>query len=137
MSPSKQHADIKALREAALEDLMETTGADLIKESLADGEDVDSLSRDIKIGMRNAAAEALREQAAQSKQHFARKATQKVGLLRPGIDAIKRMVDQAFQRDESLGLAFRSGKRQSDEDWRTLYDDLIVLGKIDPNTDVD
>ena len=137
MSPSKQHADMKALREAALEDLMDTSGADLLKEAIADGEDVDALDRDIKIGMRNAAAEALREQAAQSKQRFERKAAPKAGLLRPTIDAIKRMVDQAFQRDQSLGLAFRSGKRQSDEDWRTLYDDLIALGKIDPNADVD
>jgi hypothetical protein len=67
MSPSTQHADLKALREAALEDLMDTSGADLLKEAIADGEDVDALTREIKIGMRNAAAEALREQAAQSK----------------------------------------------------------------------
>jgi len=137
MSSSKQRAELMALRDAALEDLMATSDADLLSEAAEDGEDVEALSRAFKIGMRNAAAEALREQAVSSKQRLEHKAAPRPGVLRPGIDAIKRIVEQAFQRDQSLGLAFRSGKRQSDDDWRTLYDDLIALGKIDPNADVD
>jgi len=137
MSPSKQRAELLALRDAALDDLMATSGAELLSEALADGEDVEVLARTLKIGMRNAAAEALREQAAISKQRMANMVAPRPRTLRPGIDALKRIVEQAFQRDQSLGLAFRSGKRQSDDDWSTLYDDLVSLGKIDPNADVD
>lgn len=137
MSPSKQRAEILALRDAALEDLMATPGDELLREAAADGEDAESLSHEFKIGMRNAAAEALREQAAGSKRLLQAKAARRPGILRPSIEAIKRIVEQAFQRDKNLGLAFRSGKSQSDDDWGTLYDDLVALGAIEPDRDVD
>lgn len=50
---------------------------------------------------------------------------------------MKALVQQAFQADSALGLAFRDGKRQSDGDWETLYDDLVSLGKIAPEQDAD
>jgi hypothetical protein len=64
-------------------------------------------------------------------------ATKKGRLIRPGIDRVKALVQQAFQTDSALGLAFRDGKRQSDGDWETLYDDLVSLGKIAPEQDAD
>ena len=137
MSPSKQRAEILALRDAALEDLMNTPDDELLSEAAADGEDAETLSHAIKVGMRNAAAQALRAQAAGSKRLLQTKAAPRAGIVRPSIEAIKRIVEQAFQRDKTLGLAFRSGKSQSDDDWGTVYDDLVALGAIKPDSDVD
>lgn len=137
MSPQKQRAEIVALRDAALEDLMATSDEDLLKEAAADGDDVEAQADALRSSMREAAAAAARKHAAFAKVRLQAKPMAKVNVVRPSIDAIKRLVERAFQQDVSLGLAFRSGKRQSDEDWRTLYDDLIALGKIDPAADAD
>lgn len=137
MSPSKQRADIMAIRDAALEDLMRTSDADLVNEASADGEDLEAQAEALRVGMGNAAAAALREHAASAKQRLQPKAAVRPSIVQPTVDAIKRLIEQAFQHDPSLGLAFRSGKRQSDADWRSLYDDLIALGKIDPNSNAD
>ncbi len=137
MSPSKHRAEILALRDAALEDLMATSDEELLREAAVDGVDVKALADKMGADMHNAAAEALREHAALAKQRAQSKASSRTNSRRPAIDAIKRIVGQAFQRDPRLGLAFRSGTRQSDEDWGTVYDDLIELGEIDPDSNVD
>lgn len=137
MSPQKRRAEIVALRDAALEDLMTTSDEELLKEAVADGDDVEAQADALRNSMREAAAAAARKHAAVAKTRLQAKPAMRVSVVRPSIDAIKRLVERAFQQDGSLGLAFRSGKRQSDEDWRTLYDDLIALGKIDPTSDAD
>jgi hypothetical protein len=48
---------------------------------------------------------------------------------------MKELIDGAFQADASLAAAFRDGKRQSDADLQSLYDDLVELGKIEPEGD--
>jgi hypothetical protein len=53
---------------------------------------------------------------------------------RPTLDRIKERIAQAFAADSQLATAFREGSRQSDVDLETLYDDLVLMGKI-PNTD--
>ena len=41
---------------------------------------------------------------------------------------------QAFAVEPQLATAFREGTRQSDADLETLYDDLVLMGKI-PDAD--
>ena len=48
------------------------------------------------------------------------------------MEQIKQIVENLFQTDPSLGLAFRSGKKQTDADWQSLYDDLVIMGAIKP-----
>jgi hypothetical protein len=45
------------------------------------------------------------------------------------------LVQRAFEAQPDLAMAFRDGKRQSDADWHTLYEDLIELGAIEPDGD--
>jgi len=136
MSPSKHRAEILALRDAALEDLMATSDEELLREATADGDDVEAQADALRTTMRNAAAATLREHAA-AKARQQTKPAARPGIAQLSIEVIKRLVEQAFQQDQSLGLAFRSGKRQSDEDWRSLYADLVALRKIDPDANAD
>lgn len=53
-----------------------------------------------------------------------------LSFTRPAIYRIKTLVQELFANDRSLGLAFREGKRQSDADWQSLYDDLVAMGAI-------
>ena len=54
--------------------------------------------------------------------------------LRPTLDRIKERIAQAFAAEPQLATAFREGTRQSDADLETLYDDLVLMGKI-PDAD--
>jgi hypothetical protein len=46
------------------------------------------------------------------------------------MDRIKELIAQAFEAEPQLATAFRQGTRQSDGDLETLYDDLVLMGKI-------
>jgi len=136
MSTSKIIAEIAALRAAALDDLMATTDAELHQEALEDGEDLDSVAAQVKFAMRETAAGVLRQRMFQAKTRMRPSAAVRpVPAMRPSIDRIKQIVEGLFQSDRSLGLAFRDGKRQSESDWQSLYDDLVTMGAINPNDD--
>jgi hypothetical protein len=49
---------------------------------------------------------------------------------RPTIARMKELIRAAFDREPQLAAAFREGKRQTDQDIRSLYDDLVSMGKI-------
>lgn len=131
MNGSNTRAEIAALREAALEDLMATTDAELQKEALEDGEDVTVLALQIKATMREAAAETLRRRLVDAKGRMQSKSKNfTASFNRPPLEQIKQIIQNLFTIDQSLGLAFREGKKQTDADWLSLYDDLVAMGAI-------
>ncbi len=136
MSTSKISAEIASLRAAALDDLMATTDAELHQEALEDGEDLDAIATQVKFAMREAAAGGLHQHMARAKTRMRPPAAARsVPAIRPSIDRIKQIVQDLFQRERSLGLAFRDGKQQTESDWQSLYDDLVAMGAIKPNDD--
>lgn len=131
MSTTKIISDIAAIRAAALDDLLATTDAELRQEVCEEGENLDAMAILMKSSMREAAASALRERMAKSRSQSRQKLfARPPSFTRPAIDRIKELVQDLFARDQSLGLAFRDGKRQSDADWQSLYDDLVAIGAI-------
>jgi len=133
MTTPNHRAELAALRVIVLEDILNTSDAELRKEAVEDGEDVAAIAADLKSAMRDAAAGALRQRLSQAKARMTVQPAQKPGQpARPPLERLKRLIQEAFASDRSLGLAFRDGKRQSDADWESLYDDLVALGKIDP-----
>ncbi len=126
-------AEMAALRDAALEDLMATSDAQLRQEAMADGEDIDAIATCVKAAMRETAASTLRQRLSQAKaQSNSRMMVQKESSTLPTLEQIKQIVENLFQTDPSLGLAFWSGKKQTDADWQSLYDDLVIMGAIKP-----
>ena len=136
MSTSKISTEMAALRAAALDDLVATTDAELHQEALEDGEDLDAIAAQVKVAMRETAAGVLRQRMLQAKTRMHPSvAARPVPAIRPSIDRIKQIVQGLFRSDRSLGLAFRDGKRQTESDWQSLYDDLVAMGAMDPNDD--
>lgn len=134
MKEARATAELALLRAAALEDLMTTTDVQLRQEARDDGEDLDAVAMQVKATMREAAATALRQRLVQAKQRTRSVAGAQVSpWVRPPVEAIKQLVQALFQTDRSLGLAFRDGKKQTDADWQTLYDDLVAIGAIKPD----
>jgi hypothetical protein len=136
MNSSKASTDISVLREIALEELMATTDAQLHQEAVEDGEDLDMIATQMRLTMRETAAGTLRQQLAQAKKHMKPTLTASPPTLnRPPLEELKKIVQDIFRTDRSLGLAFRDGKTQTDADWLSLYDDLVVMGAIKPEDD--
>lgn len=136
MNAPKTGAEIAVLRDAALEDLLAMSEAELRREALEDSEDIAAIANDVKSTMREAASAALRLRMVQAKERMcAASSGRPARVVRPTLDRIKHLVQEAFELDRSLGLAFRDGKRQSDADWQTLYDDLMALGAIKSDDD--
>lgn len=133
MTEPNHRAELAALRVVALEDILSTSDAELRKEAVDDGEDVAAVAAGLKAAMREAAAAALRQRLSQAKAGMTARPAADLGRpLRPPMEQLKQLIQEAFSSDRSLGLAFREGKRQSDADWESLYDDLVALGKIQP-----
>jgi hypothetical protein len=123
--------EIQALRDAALEDLMSVPDADLSLEAKDSEVDLDTLAKEMKATMRETAADALRQRMLRARTKSLAPATPApLSKLRPSIEAIKEMIQSLIARDPTIGMAFRDGKRQSDSDWLSLYDDLVDLGAI-------
>lgn len=128
--------EIQSLRDAALEDLLCMSDEELRLDAGASGFDLDTLAKEAKAIMREAAAEALRERMKKARAAppvFSNKVSNPA--FRPSIEAIKEMIQSLFARNPSVGLAFRDGKRQSESDWQSLYDDLINLGVLKRSDD--
>ena len=133
MTEPNHRAELAALRVVALEDILNTSDAELRKEAVDDGEDVAAVAADLKAAMREAAAAALRQRLSEAKARMTARPAAELGRpVRPPMERLKQLIQEAFASDRSLGLAFREGKRQSDADWESLYDDLVALGKIQP-----
>lgn len=56
-------------------------------------------------------------------------------VSRPTLAQIKERIARAFAVEPQLATAFRDGTRQSDADLESLYDDLVLMGKISPGND--
>lgn len=136
MKLSKSYQEVMAMRQLALEDLMAQSDAQLRQEAAEDGESVDALATALRTVLREAAAHVLRRRLTDAKQRMASSATRPMKpAAYPALETLKRRIQSAFESQPELGLAFREGKKQSESDWQSLYDDLIQLGAIAPDED--
>ncbi|WP_243317150.1 hypothetical protein [Geothrix paludis] len=131
MNQSKARKEIAALRDAALEDLAKTTDLQLRQEALEAGEDLGAIAAHMRAVMRGAAASVHRQRLVQAREQMEAQARAHVApVARPTLGQIKQIIQTAFARNPALGLAYREGKNQPDDDWLSLYDDLVALGEI-------
>ena len=124
---------LAAVRALALKDLEATPDEDIRAELAAEGIDPDQLAASIAVSLDDVLAASLRQQAAAAKAAMQVRATPKTSR-RPALNRIKERIAQAFAVEPQLATAFREGTRQSDADLETLYDDLVLMGKI-PDAD--
>lgn len=124
---------LAVVRALALKDLEAASDEDIRAEFAAEGIDPDQLAASIALSLDDILAASLRQHAAAAKVVMQERAAPKKSL-RPALDRMKERIAQAFAADPQLATAFREGSRQSDADLETLYDDLVLIGKI-PDAD--
>jgi hypothetical protein len=126
-----QRIHLMRLRDQAVRDALELSNDELRQEDARDGIDSLQAAESLRVSMREAAARALRESRTASMND----ARSVANRIYPSIERIKALVKDAFVRQPNFGLAFRDGRKQSDKDWTSLYDDLVDMGAIDPDAD--
>lgn len=124
---------LDAVRALALKDLEAASDEDIRAEFAAESIDPDQLAASIAVSLDEVLAACLRQQAAAAKAAMQVRTAPKKSL-RPTLDRVRERIAQAFAAEPQLATAFREGSRQSDADLETLYDDLVLMGKI-PDTD--
>jgi hypothetical protein len=124
---------LDAIRALALKDLEAASDEDIRAELAAEGIDPDQLAARIAVSLDEVLAASLRQQATAAKVIMQGRTASKKSL-RLTLDQIKERIAQAFAAEPQLATAFREGSRQSDADLETLYDDLVLMGKI-PDAD--
>lgn len=124
---------LDAIRRLALKDLDATSDEELSAEIVAEGDDPEVVARSVAIELDAIVAATMRERAAAAKKQEVSMPT--MPKRRPTLARMKELIENAFRTDSNLATAFREGTRQSDADLQSLYDDLVELGKIDPEGD--
>lgn len=120
---------LDAVRTLGLSDLDAASDDEIRAEFVAEGSDPDQLAANIAARLDEVLASSLRQQAALAKAAMQARTALRTSV-RPTLDRIKERIAQAFAEEPQLATAFREGSRQSNADLETLYDDLVLLGKI-------
>lgn len=132
MTKESQKA-LDALRALALADLDAASDEDIQAELIEAGVDPDAFAASVAAELDELVAATLRQQAASAK--LAMRAPSASKVSRPTLAQIKERIARAFAVEPQLATAFRDGTRQSDADLESLYDDLVLMGKISPGND--
>lgn len=125
---------LSAIQALMAKDLDETSDEQIRAEMLEDAQDPDVLDREIAESLDAVVAEFLRNRVAAAKA-MSKAVRTPIIERRPPLQRIKDLVQRTFEREPTLATAFRKGTKQSDNDWVSTYDDLVLLGKIDPDKD--
>jgi hypothetical protein len=120
---------IEAMQALAGRDLEETSDERIRSEFLEDGRAPELEAGLAAERLDAVVAQFMRDRAAAAKALLAA-TTPPVTRRRPGIARMRALIQAAFEREPQLAAAFREGRRQTDQDLRSLYDDLVAMGKI-------
>lgn len=124
---------LDAIRRLTLKDLDAISDQELCAEIVSDGGDPEAVARSVAMELDAVVAAAMRKRAAAAKARVV--VAPVMARHRPALARIKELIDNAFRVDPGLATAFRAGTRQTEIDLQSLYDDLVDLGKIDPDFD--
>jgi hypothetical protein len=128
MSRADDRHDLMKLRLLAAQDALSLSVEELRREDKEAGMDMQAEAERWRASMRATAASVLREARPVISAEYV-PLSERAGK-RPDIAVLKELVRGIFATRPELGLAYRDGKHQSDEDWKSLYDDLVDAGAI-------
>lgn len=136
MSQEKANDPLARMQDAALEDLQRMSDDDILKEAIADGEDLKALASELRHSIAARMAVARRSRLVQArKQLNALDQSGASSRSRPPLHLLKEIVMGALRATPAAGVAFREGQRQTEADWESLYDDLVDIGTIKAQDD--
>lgn len=133
MKQSKEKIEIAFIRARALDDLANTSDEEIRNEYREAGQDMAAVAKQTHDMLRDVVAAGMRAKLASAKAATkTSSASRPTNRVRPAMERLKEIVAEAFMREPKVAMAFRDGKKQTDEDLATVYDDLVRMGIIKP-----
>jgi len=133
MKQSKESREIGFIRARALEDLANTSDEEIRNEYREAGQDLATVAKQTHDMLRDVVAVGMRVRLASAKAATkTSSASRPVHRVRPTMERLKGILAETFTREPKIAMAFRDGKKQTDEDLATVYDDLVRMGIIKP-----
>jgi hypothetical protein len=133
MKQSKESREIGFIRARALDDLANTSDEEIRNEYREAGQNLPAVAKQTHEMLRGVVAACMRTKLASAKAaNKVSSASRPTNWVRPTMDRLKEIVAEAFMREPKVAMAFRDGKKQTDEDLATVYDDLVRMGIIKP-----
>jgi hypothetical protein len=133
MRQSKESKEIGFIRARALDDLANTSDEEIRNEYREAGQDMAAIAKQTLDTLRDVVAVGMRAKLASAKAATtASSASRPTNRARPTMQRLKEIVAETFMREPKVAMAFRDGKKQTDEDLATVYDDLVRMGIIKP-----
>lgn len=133
MKQSKESREISFIRARMLDDLANTSDEEIRNEFREAGQDLATVAKQTHEMLRDVVAAGMRAKLASAKAATkASSVSRPTNWGRPTMDRLKELVAEAFTREPKVAMAFRDGKKQTDEDLATVYDDLVKMGVIKP-----
>lgn len=135
MKQSKESREIGFIRARALDDLANTSDEEIRNEYREAGQDLAAVAKLTHDMLRDVVAASMREKLASAKAATKVSSVSRPSTwVRPTMDRLKEIVAEAFMREPKVAMAFRDGKQQTEEDLATVYDDLVRMGVIKPES---
>lgn len=133
MKQSKESKEIGFIRARVLDDLANTSDEEIRNEYREAGQDMAAVAKQTLDTLRDVVAAGMRAKLASAKAATtASSASRPTNRIRPTMERLKEIVAETFMREPKVAMAFRDGKKQTDEDLATVYDDLVRMGIIKP-----
>lgn len=133
MKQSKESREIGFIRARMIEDLANTGDEEVRNEYREAGQDMAAIVKQTHDALRDVVATSMRAKLASAKAATkVSSASQPTSWVRPAMERLKEIVAEAFVREPKVAMAFRDGKKQTEEDLATVYDDLVKMGVIKP-----
>lgn len=124
-------AMLDAIQALAARDLDEASDEQIRAEFVEDGRDPSEVARKVAESLDAVVAHFMRDHAAAAKSKSVA-ARPRAAVKLPPLERMRELIQGAFAREPQLAAAFRDGKKQSENDIGSLYEDLVELGKIEP-----
>lgn len=123
------------IAEALSDEVDALTDEQVMQEAKEDGIDTAKLANDFRSNAMQLIAQAKRQRLALARQRLADSQQGRVAQprSRPGLELIKQRIQAVLAVKPNLAVAFRDGKKLSDDDWLSLWDDFIEMGAIKDN----
>jgi hypothetical protein len=135
MKQSKESREISFIRARMLEDLANTSDVEIRNEYREAGQDMAAVAKQTHDMLRDVVAAGMRAKLASARAATkVSSVSRPTNWVRPTMDRLKEIVAEAFIREPKVAMAFRDGKKQTEEDLATVYDDLVKMGVIKPES---
>ncbi len=136
MSEDKASALFARMQDAALEDLLQASDQEILKEAAEDGKDLRGIAAALRERIATEMAQARRSRLVKAREQLdARRGSYRAARVRPPLQQLKQIVTETLRNAPAAGVAFREGQRLTEADWQSMYDDLIDLDLVHPHDD--